>query len=247
MTSVRAHNPDRLAALEEERNFLLRSLTDLESEHDAGDLDDADFEQLRADYTVRAADLIRQIDQHEQAVAAGHTKRPRWITAGWIVALVVFAVAAGLLLAQGLGERGVNDQITGSLDLSPRDQFFECQMLDQQGSVSEANECYSAMLSVEPDNVEALAYKGWLLERTANSAADLGAEDEAATLRQTSQNLLDRAVAVNPDYADARAFRVIILNSRGDLEAACAEYTLFAALDPPPFMVDLVSSVVSCP
>ena len=33
---------DRLAALEEERRFLLRSLTDLEREHDAGDVDDLD-------------------------------------------------------------------------------------------------------------------------------------------------------------------------------------------------------------
>ena len=38
---------DRLAALEEERRFLLRSLTDLEREHDAGDVDDLDYETLK--------------------------------------------------------------------------------------------------------------------------------------------------------------------------------------------------------
>jgi hypothetical protein len=46
---------DRLAELEEERRFLLRSLTDLEREHDAGDVDDLDYETLKDGYTVRAA------------------------------------------------------------------------------------------------------------------------------------------------------------------------------------------------
>ncbi len=36
-------DPDALAALEEERDFLLRSLEDLEREYAAGDVDDSDF------------------------------------------------------------------------------------------------------------------------------------------------------------------------------------------------------------
>ena len=38
--------PDELAALEEQRAFLLTSLRDLEAEHDVGDVDDHDYEQL---------------------------------------------------------------------------------------------------------------------------------------------------------------------------------------------------------
>ena len=42
---------DELARLEEERKFLLRSLDDLEREHDAGDMDEADYQTLKDDYT----------------------------------------------------------------------------------------------------------------------------------------------------------------------------------------------------
>ena len=44
---------DRLAELEEERHYLLRSLTDLEKEHDAGDVDDLDYHTLKDGYTVQ--------------------------------------------------------------------------------------------------------------------------------------------------------------------------------------------------
>ncbi len=46
---------DRLAELEEERRYLLRSLKDLERERAAGDVDDDDYDTLKDGYTVRAA------------------------------------------------------------------------------------------------------------------------------------------------------------------------------------------------
>ena len=50
-------------SLEEERDFLLRSLDDLESEHAGGDLDDDDYRALEEDYTARAAAVLRRL-QH---------------------------------------------------------------------------------------------------------------------------------------------------------------------------------------
>jgi tetratricopeptide (TPR) repeat protein len=246
VTDRRTLSPDRLAALEEERDFLLRSLSDLEAEFEAGDMEAADFEELRADYTVRAADVIRAIDDQQTAMRAAAPSRSKGRVAAWFVGVVVFAVAAGWLLGQALGERGVNDQLTGSIDLTPREQFLECQFLDQSGAINEANECYTELLEVAPENVEALAYKGWLLERTAGSAEQLGADDEAAELRASARLLLEQAVAVDPGYPDARAFRVIISNSEGDREAACAEYQIFIDLDPPPFMQELVDQIAPC-
>jgi hypothetical protein len=49
------------SVLEEEREFFLRSLRDLESEHAAGDIDPVDYQSLRDDYTRRAADVLRQL------------------------------------------------------------------------------------------------------------------------------------------------------------------------------------------
>ena len=45
-SSTSTMNPDERTELEQERTFLLRSLADLEREHDAGDIDDADLAML---------------------------------------------------------------------------------------------------------------------------------------------------------------------------------------------------------
>ena len=55
-------DPDELAALEEQRDFLLRSITDLDQEHAAGDLEDGDYQSLKDDYTARAAEVLRAIE-----------------------------------------------------------------------------------------------------------------------------------------------------------------------------------------
>jgi hypothetical protein len=57
--SVEAGRPR--AELEEERDFLLGSLRDLESEHEVGDIDDADYVTLKDDYTARAAAVLRAL------------------------------------------------------------------------------------------------------------------------------------------------------------------------------------------
>ncbi len=54
--------PDALEPLEEEREFLLRSLADLDDEYEAGDLEDDDYRSLTDDYTARAAAVLRAIE-----------------------------------------------------------------------------------------------------------------------------------------------------------------------------------------
>jgi hypothetical protein len=49
--------------VEEERDFLLHSLRDLEAEHDAGDIDEEDYSSLRDDYTSRAAVVLRELER----------------------------------------------------------------------------------------------------------------------------------------------------------------------------------------
>jgi hypothetical protein len=49
------------SVLEEEREFFLRSLRDLEAERAAGDIDEHDYAALRDDYTVRAAQVLRRL------------------------------------------------------------------------------------------------------------------------------------------------------------------------------------------
>ena len=244
----RALSPDRLVELEHERDFLLTSLVDLESEHAAGDLGDTDFEQLHADYTVRTADTIRQIESRNAMATAAAPERSRTRSIAWVVGILAFAMGAGWLLAQAAGERGVDDEITGNIDASPRQRVFECQELDRQQQIQEANECFSEVLVADPRNVEALAYRGWLLVRVSGSAERLGEEAQAAEILVSAKASLDEAVSIDPRYADARAFRVIVYNAEGDLEAACAEFAELVDLDPPDIMLQLVSGLeLSCP
>jgi len=242
-TDRRALSPDRLAELETERDFLLGSLADLESEHGAGDLDSADFEQLQSDYTVRAADVIRQIEDRNAVVAAAAPERSATRTLAWVVGVLAFALGAGWLLAQAVGERGVNDEITGNVEASPRQRVFECQELDRAGSAPEANECFTEVLDLDPRNVEALAYQGWLLVRISGSAQRLGEESQAAELLISAKASLDQAVEIDPTYPDARAFRVIVYDAEGDLEAACAEQAELFALDPPEIIGQLIGNL----
>ena len=106
-------------ALLEERDFLLGSLDDLEAEYAAGDLDDADYESLKADYTTRAARVLR-------AIEAGSTRTDRGTDSEanrlmWLAGITVVATLAGILVAQFSGSRTLNDTITGEIRVTTRE------------------------------------------------------------------------------------------------------------------------------
>ncbi len=252
--SRRRLDPDRLAAMEEERDFLLRSLDDLDAEHEAGDLDDDDYRELRDDYTVRAAAVIRAIDEHRDALAEARARRSgsRTRRLAWIVGVAAAAVLAGVLLAQAAGERGVGDSLTGSIDESLRDRVLECQQLGQGGAdgLEASLQCFDDVLDQDPNNVEALTYRGWYVGLVAASARDQGLVDQADQLYEVAEAFVQQAIDIDPTYPDARAFRAVIADRRGDPERACSELAALAGLDAPPMMSQLTASIderLSCP
>ncbi|MGH8986356.1 MAG: hypothetical protein ACRDY6_21135, partial [Acidimicrobiia bacterium] len=72
--------------LEAERDFLLRSLDDLEAEREAGGIDDESYARLHDDYTARAAAAIRALRDGVDArpVAAPLPWRRRLLVGGVI-------------------------------------------------------------------------------------------------------------------------------------------------------------------
>ncbi|HEX3541767.1 MAG TPA: hypothetical protein VHT75_15140 [Acidimicrobiales bacterium] len=54
-----------LTSLRDERAFLFRSLADLDAEHEAGDIEDSDYQALTDEYTARAAAVLRAIEAAE--------------------------------------------------------------------------------------------------------------------------------------------------------------------------------------
>ena len=223
--SGRRLDPDELAMLEEQRDQLLASIEDLDREHEAGDLDDADHRELRDDYTVRAAEVISAIEDRRGLMATAQPRRSRGRVAATLAGVAALAVVAGVLVAQASGQRG-GGAITGAVDTT-RARLATCQTAsfqDPEGGV----DCYDEILAVSPDNVEALTYRGWALIRL--DRVDEGADE------------LARAVEVDPDYPDARVFRAVVATRGGDFELAAAEVDRFYRNDPSPAAIQVLQS-----
>lgn len=198
-------DPDRLATLEEERRFLLRSLADLEREHDAGDVDEDDYRELRDGYTARAAETLR-------AIESGRAVLPVRTRVGWrrrVVGVVVVVALIGVVwwaLAASSAQRLPGQQISG---LDPRDRASV--LLSQARSLQTtdpgaAAALYAQVLEEEPDSAEALAYRGWTLALSAIGADDAAAQ---ATLDEAVQSLL-AAIEADRSYPDPYCFLGIV-------------------------------------
>lgn len=241
--SGRRLDPDRLAALEEEREHLARSLRDLEAEYAAGDLAPEDFASLRDDYVVRTAAVLRALDAQRE-LRREAARPPRSKRLGLAAAVVVFAVGTGVLVARLAGTRTSTEGLTGDVRGSVRQELAGCLELAGaalRGSAGgeaatggsdqllQAVKCYSGVLEKAPNNPEALTYRGWLLVRTGNTA-----------LQEQAAQDLDAAVTADPTYPDARAFRAIVFFRLGQLEAAQAELDILDTLDTPPIIGSLL-------
>src|SRR5262249_29879204 len=143
-------DPDRLAELEDERAFLLRSLDDLDKEHDAGDIDDAAYATLRDGYTARAATVLRAIESQHAALPP-KARRNCTRIAVWGAALVVVAILAGVLVAWASGDRLPGDSSSGDIAESVTSKLAEARSL-QATDLKGAVQRYDEVLKVEPDN-----------------------------------------------------------------------------------------------
>jgi hypothetical protein len=101
-------------SVEAERDFLLRSLDDLDAERAEGNIDDGTYQTLHDDYTARAAAAIRSLDADTDLTpepAPAGSPLTRWLTVGGIVA---FAIVAAFLLTRAVGQRHPGQTITGN-------------------------------------------------------------------------------------------------------------------------------------
>jgi tetratricopeptide (TPR) repeat protein len=235
-----------LAALEEQRDFLLRSLEDLERERAAGDVDDEDYATLEDDYTARAAAVIRAIEQRRAqpagqpdgptgqpsagypagstAGSAGGRRLAR--TAAWAVGVLVFAVLAGVLVAQASGRRDPGGVATGDIRQTVATRLNQALTLMAEGDHDEAIERFDVVLASQPTNAEALTYRAWALRLS-------GEREEGFTA------LLD-AATVAPDYPDAHALLAVVFFQEGLPELAARELEILEGLDPPAHVRELV-------
>lgn len=233
-----------LVQLQEQREFLLKSLRDLEQEHKFGDLDDQDFESLRKDYVSRTALVIKQIESFnsDKQVPQQEPKQKSFRrSAITTLVVLVFASLAGWFVAAQSGQRLSGDSLAGSIEDSTASILSRARatnFVDPKAAI----ELYTEVLAIDPDNVEALTYRAWLLALISRNAGD-----EVKQLAFSSaSNDLKRAIALDSEYPDAHCFLGITLfRLAGDPQGAKEQLTICSAKNPPAEVKGFVDSIVA--
>ena len=148
----------------------------------------------------------------------------RFSTATVVGSVAVVGVLAGILVARTAGDRSSSDTLTGDIRLSTRTMLAEAAVAPSD----EAEALYSQVLELQPSNVEALAYRGWLRWRAGD--------------REAARVDLDEAVDLDASYADVRVFRASVRHADGDHAAAADDLRVLDAADAPPIMHDLLAA-----
>lgn len=238
---------DELAALESQRDFLLRSLDDLDREHEVGDLDDVDYETLRTDYTARAAIVLRSIEESHDLVAAtapSHLGVRRFMV---VVAVLVVAVVAGGVVASFSGQGGPG-KAAGGQDLTPSKATSVCidfmtkafaPAAQGQANASMASDsliaikCFTARLDAHPDDAVAATYRGWTLALLAKQFSGSIAPSDIEGFVRRARADFATATKLAPRYPDALAFSAINDVWSGDVAGATRLLARIDALDLP--------------
>jgi tetratricopeptide (TPR) repeat protein len=231
-------DPERRRELEDERDFLMQSLDDLELEHESGGIDDESYTELHDDYTARAAAVIRTlrdgVDVTPQPAPRSPSRTRRRVV---IVSLVlVFAIVVGTSLAYALGARLPGQTSSGNSQSSATSttnaaQKALLQKIDElQKKVNASPDDYDLRLQLARAYEEngdlqnalkqsdaAISIDANRPEGHANAARLIYLASSAAPVQKAKDQLIaqalagfNQAIAVGPDYADSYYFRGVL-------------------------------------
>lgn len=226
----------------------MASLRDLEKEREAGDIDQADYDTLKSSYVKRTADILRQLsgEQPDPNSALGslqdtHAPSP-WKRRFVVLGLVgLLAVGLGVLVARNSGQRLPGATATGGMPDTTASLLAQARQLNFSDPIA-AIRLYSDILKTNPDNVEALTYRSWLLALTARDAA----ADVRDVAVQTAIVGLGRATLLDDSYPDAHCFLGIVsFRFANDLTTARKALAKCEASDPPAEVKSFVDAVVA--
>ncbi len=240
---------DRLAVDEDERKFLLRSIDDLDMELAAGDIDTLDYNDLRANYSVRLAEVQRRIEGDAETLSALNQRprslRSRMISIGAGLATFGFALGIGLFVARSAGERKDGQIITGNIGQNAQSKKI-AELMQTASAVSATDplaavEAYDEVIKLEPQVVAAWAYGGWTLRLTSLRIPE---GTQRTEVQKGALRRLDEAVKRDPTYADAHAFRAIMrMRDLNDPVGAKADLVAMEELVRDPIVDQLTASL----
>jgi hypothetical protein len=210
----------------ERRDFLERSLADLDEEHDAGDLSDEDHARLRAEYEERLAILD---GTKKRPAATATSPRPAWHRIATWGGVAAFALVAGILLAQYAGRRTADQNITG-IDVggegepvtTPEVDPDLARCFDLTGG--EALECYLAYTDANPEDAEGFLYLGLF-------SINQGLQGDIPELLSGGETFLRRALLLDPELHEARVNLAVFLERTGRDDEAADELAQLAGVE----------------
>jgi len=185
----------------ERKEFLLKSLQELDQELESGNLSSDDHDMLVRRYTRELADIA----ESEKATSSGQKPKKGYRTKAllWSLGVVLLGVVAGITVSQTSGDRSEGESITGSIRKSVNTQISEAQMLlGNRDRWGEAIEIFDQVLEVQPSNVEAITYRSWL-----NYQSGVDADTQITAWKEV--------LVLEPSYSDALVFIAIALSNEG--------------------------------
>ena len=218
-----------------EREFLVRSLDDLDAERADGGIDEVTYSTLHSDYTARTATVLRSLasdtaPKASERARASVPRSRRWTIVGGII---VFAGAAAFALAHTSGTRAPGGLPTGGVttptaapntfegDLAKAEQFRAEDIPDQ------ATTWYLKAAKLEPRSPEPIDdLADMLLVRFTTGI------DNQTTLVSQASSLVDEALKLDPNYGPAYYDRGIVRGLEKQVAPAVADFRHYLQLEP---------------
>jgi tetratricopeptide (TPR) repeat protein len=266
-------DPDEQARTDEELEFVLRSLDDLDAEREEQQISARRYDELRAVYSAQAADLARrrQTMAKRRTVAAPRSRRARVGIA--TVAAIALIVPASMAVASS-GSRSSGQTITGNTGntggtggtggtsggsggnggngaappAAPPTMADAKQQVDAHPQNPQAHDIYAAQLMSNGDLTGALKEFNEATRLNPSDAVGLTYSGWIAFLAGFPDKALPRltqAESSDPTYPDPHALRgVVLLRGQKDPAAAAVELRRYLALDPSGPMSGQVKAVL---
>jgi tetratricopeptide (TPR) repeat protein len=242
--------------LNDQRDFLLRSIADAHSEHDAGDLSDADFSLLVARDRRRLADVELALGElaplpppppppptptpsRPADAARGGATPPvadaprvsRWRLVGILASCALIVIGVLILVDHSISSRLPGQAVSGGITQT-RAQLIEQQLaqaatLYSGGQTAEALTLYEKVLSEDPTDPTALAQSGWL-------EWNAGASDKQRSLETLGRRVEEETIRVAPNFYGGHLYLgLILLYQDNNPKAAVVQFNKFLADAPP--------------
>jgi tetratricopeptide (TPR) repeat protein len=243
--------------LNDQREFLVRSIEDARAEHQAGDLTDEDFSLLLARDQRKLAEVEAELELLGPLVPeadtapplsspptpqspAGTSRRRPWRIAGIVVCSALIVLGVVILLVHAVNPRLPGQSSSGGVTQTQAQlieaQLSEASTLDNEDQLAASLKLYDKVLSEDPTDPTALAESGWV-EWSA------GASDDSSTVEALGQKAVEKAIRLSPTFYEGHLFFGLILyNQYDNAPAAVVQFNKFLAESPPAVEVKSAAS-----